>query len=113
MADENLPLVAVKPVFHMITSVFSNNVQAIGMTIWQKYPDDWDDLYSLDRIEFYSDDWDDRVTKNMKRSYGKYENTLRRSERSKAITLILVIGKKFGLDATKAGEIQKCSNRLW
>ena len=61
MADENLPLVAVKPVFHMITSVFSNNVQAIGMTIWQKYPDDWDDLYSLDRIEFYSDDGNDCV----------------------------------------------------
>ena len=45
----------------MITSVFSNNVQTIGMTIWQQYPDDWDDLYRLDRIVFYPDDGNDRV----------------------------------------------------
>lgn len=41
-----------------------------------------------------------------------------RSKRSKAIleiiTIIPVIGEKFGLDAAKAGKkIQKCSHRVW
>lgn len=44
-----------------IAPVLSNNVHAIGPILWRHYPDDWDDLDRLDRIELYPDDWDDRV----------------------------------------------------
>ena len=64
--------------------------------ILKRYPDDWDDLNRLDRVEFYPEDRDNPVN---------FKNALRRLRWSKAIpeiiTIIPVIKNKFDLDAAE------------
>ena len=71
------------------------------------YPDDWDDLDPLDRVEFYPDD---RV--NFEAIIWKRSQTNETIEGYplEIITIIPVIANKFGLDGT---EVEKNNTKMF
>ena len=74
------------------------------------YPDDWDDLDPLDRVEFYPDDRVNFEAIIWKRFQTNETIGTIEGYPLEIITIIPVIANKFGLDAT---EVEKNNTKMF